>query len=73
MEIEELSIYLSNPSPVERIAEMYTRNQRFLFNTTLRSLAPLEYFKAIVSNSTNVVLMIPEGSVNIDLEGSRST
>ena len=71
--MEELSIYLSDPSPVERVAEMYTRNRRFLFNTTLRSLAPLEYFKAIISNSTNVVLIILEGSVNIDLKGSRST
>ena len=72
VEIEELSIYLSNPSPVERVAEIYTRNRRFLFNTTLRSLVPLECFKAIVNNSTNVVFIIPEGSINIDLKGSRS-
>ena len=70
--MEELSIYLSDPSPVERVAEIHTRNRRFLFNTTLRSLAPSEYFEAIVSDSINVVLIIPEGSVNIDLEGSRS-
>ena len=72
VEMEELSIDPSDPSLVERVAEIHTSNRRFLFNTTLRSLAPSECFEAIVSDGTNIVLMIPEGSVNIDLEGSRS-
>ena len=56
----------SDPSPVERVAEDHASNGRFLFDTTLRSLAPSECFEAVVGDGTNVVLLIPEGSVNID-------
>ncbi|KAL2045355.1 hypothetical protein ABVK25_012171 [Lepraria finkii] len=65
---EDLSIDPSDLSWVERVAEEYTRNRRFLFNTTLRSIAPSECFEAVVGDGTNVVLLIPEGSVNIDDE-----
>ena len=50
VEMNELSINSSDPSPVERVAEMHTSNRRFLSNTTLRSLAPSECFEAIVSD-----------------------
>ena len=65
---EDLSIDPSDPSWVERVAEEHTRNRRFLFNTTLRSMAPSECFEAVVGDGTNVVLLIPEGRVNIDDE-----
>jgi hypothetical protein len=56
----------STSSAVERVAEAHTSNRRFLFNTALRSLAPSECLDAVVGDGTNVVLLIPEGSVNID-------
>lgn len=68
-----MSIDLSDLSQVERVAEEYTRKRRFLFNITLRSMAPSEYFEAVVGDGINVVLLIPEGSVNIDHELSTST
>ena len=67
--MEEISIDPADPSTssaVERVAEAHTSKRRFLFNTTLRSLAPSECFNAVVRDGTNVVLLIPEGSVNID-------
>lgn len=72
MDKEDLLIDPSDPSQVERVAEEHTRNGRFLFNTNLRSMAPSECFEAIVGDGTNVVLLIPEGSVNIDDEISLS-
>lgn len=63
---EDLSVDPSDPSPVERVAEDYVSNGRFLFDTTLRSIAPSECFDAVVGDGTNVILLIPEGSVIID-------
>lgn len=63
---EDLSIDPSDPSPVERVAEDHASNGRFLFDSILRSMAPSECFEAVVGDGTNVVLLIPEGSVIID-------
>ena len=62
----------SDPSPVERVAEEHTRNGRFLFHTNLRSLAPSQCFGAVVGDGTSVVLVIPEGSLNLDQQLSVS-
>lgn len=72
VEQEDLSIDPSDPSQVERVAEEHTRNRRFLFNTTLRSMAPSECFEAVVDDGTNAVLLIPEGSIIIEDELSTS-
>lgn len=69
---EDLSIDPSDPSQVERVAEEHMRNRCFIFNTILRSMAPSECLEAVVSGGKNVVLLIPEGSVNIDDELSIS-
>ncbi len=69
MDVEEISIDAAEPSSscaVERVAEAHTSKRRFLFNTALRSLAPSECLDAVVGDGTHVVLLIPEGSVNID-------
>ena len=69
VDMEELSIDAAEPSTwsaVERVAEAHTSKRRFLFNTALRSLAPSECLDAVVGDGTNVVLLIPEGSVKID-------
>ena len=62
----------STSSAVERIAEAHTSKRRLLFNTTLRSLASSECLDAVIGDGTNVVLLIPEGSVNIDYALSTS-
>jgi len=69
VDMAELSIDpadLLSSTAVERVAEVYTSKRRFLFDIALRSLALSEYLDAVVSNGTNVVLLIPEGSINID-------
>ena len=66
MEQENLSIDLSSPARVEHIAEEHTRKRRFLFDTTLRAMAPSECFEAVIGDGTNMVVLIPEGSINID-------
>lgn len=69
VDMQELSIDAAEPSTssaVERVAEAHTSKRRFLFNTALRSLAPSECLDAVVGDGTNVVLLIPEGSVKID-------
>lgn len=63
---EDLSIDPPDPSQIERVAQEHSRNRHFLFNTTLRSRAPSECFEAVVRDGTNFVVLIPEGSVNID-------
>ncbi len=68
MEQENLSIDPSNPAQVERVAEEHTRKRRFLLDTALRALAPSECFEAVFGDGTNMVLLIPEGSINIDYE-----
>lgn len=68
MDQENLSIDPSSPAQVERVAEEHTGKRRFLFNTALRALAPSECFDAVVGDGTNTVLLIPEGSINIDHE-----
>ena len=68
VEQENLSIDPSSPALVEHIAEEHTRKRNFLFNTSLRAMAPSECFEAAVGNGTNMILLIPEGSVNIDHE-----
>lgn len=68
MDQENLSVNPSSPAQVERVAEEHTGKRRFLFNTALRALAPSECFEAVVGDGTNTVLLIPEGSVNIDHE-----
>ena len=67
--VERISINTavsSTSSAAERVAEAHTSKRRFLFNTTLRSLAPSECFNAVVGDGSNVVPLIPEGSINID-------
>ncbi len=69
VDMEEILIDAAEPSTssaVERVAEAHTSKRRFLFNTALKSLAASECLDAVVGDSTNVVLLIPEGSVNID-------
>jgi len=56
------SIYLIHPLRLPWNAS----KRRFLFNTALRSLALSECLDAVVGDGTNVVLLIPEGNVNID-------
>ena len=68
VEQENLSIDRSNPALVEHIAEEHTQKRRFLFDTSLRAMTPSECFDAIVRDDTNMVLLIPEGSINIDRE-----
>ena len=66
MDQGNLSIDPSSPAQVERVAEEHTGKRRFLFNTALRALAPSKCFDAVVGDGTNTVLLIPEGSINID-------
>lgn len=68
VEQENLSIDPSSPAPVEHVAEEHTRKRRFLFNTALRAMAPSECFDAVVGDGTNMILLIPEGSIDIDYE-----
>ena len=66
------SIDPSDPSLVKCVVEKHTSERRFLFNTNLQSMAPSECFEAVVADSTNVILLIPEGNINIDRELSIS-
>ena len=66
VEQENLSIDPSSPARVEHAAEEHTRKRHFLFNTALRAMAPSECFEAVVGDGTNTVLLIPEGSIDID-------
>ena len=68
VEQENLSIDPSSPAPVEHVAEEHTRKRRFLFNTALRAMAPSECFEAVVGDGTFMVLLIPEGSIDVDHE-----
>lgn len=46
----------------------HTQNRCYLFDTTLQSMASSECFKAVVSDDTNIVLLISKRSVNIDCD-----
>ena len=66
--VEMESIDPSDPSLVKCVVEKHTSERQFLFNTTLWSIAPSECLEAVVADGTNVILLIPEGNINIDCE-----
>ena len=72
VEQENLSDDPSSPARVEHVAEEHTRKRRFLFNTTLRAMAPSECFEAVVGDGTNMIILILEGSIHIDHDLGRS-
>jgi hypothetical protein len=67
---QNLHVYSSDPSEVERIAVKYMRKkeQMRLYDTDLNILTPQICFQAAMANRKNMLLLIPERDIDINEE-----
>lgn len=53
-------VYSSDPSPLERLTQKYTRKDYSLYDLRLQSLRPEQYFRAATTDRRNAIFMISE-------------
>lgn len=66
------SINSSDPSLIKCVVKKHISERLFLFNINLQSIASSECFEVIVTDSTNIILLILKENINIDCELSIS-